>query len=101
MLIEYRYNLWLTAYMLQLHMMQVQQLLSSKCLNMAISSGRQADWDSSIGALHLSCLFGCRPGAVGAADADALLQLKAQAQDDNGTAAHLVAEHISKLVTDG
>lgn len=78
--------------------MQAQQVLAGKCLKMAIASGREADWDSSIGALRLSCLFGCRRVAVGAAEAEALLQLKGQAQDDNGTAAHLVAEHLAKLV---
>eukprot|EP00775_Hariotina_reticulata_P006481 gene6481-6708_t len=89
----------LSALVAAANQLQVQQVLSGKCLKMAITSAQEADWDSSIGALRLSCLFGCRRVAVGAAEADALLQLKAQAQDDNGTAAHLVAEHLAKLMT--
>lgn len=73
-------------------------MLSARCLRLAISSGQQGNWPSTLGALRLSKVLGVGAGSVSEEQAAQLQQLRQQAVQDNGTAAHLFCEALGSLL---
>jgi hypothetical protein len=67
-------------------------------MKLAISSGQQGDWPSTVGALRLSKVLGVSAGSLSEEQTVQLQQLKQQAVEDNGTAAHMFCEALGKLL---
>lgn len=73
-------------------------MLSSKCVGLAISAGQRGDWTGTLGALRLSRVLGASAGSLSGEEAAQLQELRQQAVEDNGTAAHLFCEALGRLL---
>lgn len=76
-------------------------MLSTRCLQLAISSGQQGDWPSGLGALRLGQVLGARTGSFREGQLAQLQALQQAAVADNGTEAHLFCEALRKLLRAG
>lgn len=74
-----------------------QAPLAAPCLQLAVSAGRTGDWAAGTGALRLAGLLRARGDAAWAAVQGELAALRAAAEEDNSTAAHLFAEALGQL----
>jgi hypothetical protein len=67
-------------------------------MGMAISAGQRGDWPSTLGAIRVSKVLGACAGSLSGEEEAQLRQLRQQAVEDNGTAAHLFCEALARLL---
>ncbi|KAF6261308.1 condensin II non structural maintenance of chromosomes subunit-domain-containing protein [Scenedesmus sp. NREL 46B-D3] len=72
-----------------------EPVLAGRCVQLSISSAKQADWRACLGGLRLGRLLGCSPAGE---QLEALKEMKAAALQDNGTDALLAAEQVDRVL---